>query len=98
MYYQNWVCVAENGRNVLALCDEHGNAKGYITHKQFEDISKIILFQNDINYDDRTLSTDVQKVVEDYYRIKNKDIHIPSLGEQKTYVMSRTGFSMKDIE
>lgn len=87
----------KNGRNVLALCDEHGNAKGYITHKQFEDISKIILFQNDINYDDRTLSTDVQKVVEDYYRIKNKDIHIPSLGEQKVYVMSRTGFSMKDI-
>lgn len=85
------------GRSVIVLGDENGSVKGVITHKEFEEISKIILFQNIVDYDDREVNAEVREMMEEYQSLKNKNIDTPSLERKKIYVIGRTGISMKEI-
>lgn len=86
-----------NEKVFLYTTDDEGNTESVISEKEFDDIKKIILYQNDIDYDDRYVNPDVQKEYEKWCALKSKKVHNPSLEEKKTYVMSRTGYSMKDI-
>ena len=83
----------------LTLHDENGCVVSLITPKEFNELKKIILFQNIINYDDRYLSPDIKKEIEEYEKIKysNENIVNPTLEKQKVFVISKTGISMKDI-
>ena len=83
----------------LTLHDENGVTLAIITHKEFNEIKKIILFQNIINYDDRYLSPEIKKEIAEYEKIKysNDSIVNPTLEKQKVFVISKTGISMKDI-
>ena len=83
----------------LTLHDENGCVVSLITPKEFNELKKIILFQNIINYDDRYLSQDIKKEIEEYEKIKysNENIVNPTLEKQKVFVISKTGISMKDI-
>ena len=83
----------------LTLHDESGLAIALITPKEFNEIKKIILFQNIINYDDRYLSPEIKKEIAEYEKIKysNDSIVNPTLEKQKVFVISKTGISMKDI-
>ena len=86
-------------RPCLTIHDENGVALAIITHKEFNEIKKIILFQNIINYDDRYLSPEIKKEIAEYEKIKysNDNIVNPTLEKQKVFVISKTGISMKDI-
>lgn len=70
-----------------------------INEKEFDDICKIIKFQNDPYYIDRYVSPDVQKMVDDYYRLKNKNdkTEQPSLEKQKAFVTSKTGLTLSQL-
>ena len=83
----------------LTLHDESGLAIALITPKEFNELKKIILFQNIINYDDRYLSPEIKKEIAEYEKIKysNDSIVNPTLEKQKVFVISKTGISMKDI-
>ena len=83
----------------LTLHDESGLAVALITPKEFNELKKIILFQNIINYDDRYLSPEIKKEIAEYEKIKysNDSIVNPTLEKQKVFVISKTGISMKDI-
>lgn len=87
----------ENNKKCLILCDEEDNVKGIIKKKEFDEIRKIILYQNDIEYDDRYISPDVKKIVEEYYSIKYKNTEIPSLEKRKAFVASKTGMKFEEI-
>ena len=47
----------------LTLHDESGKTLALITPKEFNELKKIILFQNIINYDDRYLSPEIKKEI-----------------------------------
>ena len=83
----------------LTLHDENGCVVSLITPQEFNELKKIILFQNILNYDDRYLSPDIKKEIEEYEKIKysNENIVNPTLEKQKVFVISKTGISMKDI-
>lgn len=81
----------------IKVLNEDGNVKFIITKKEFDSIVKIILHQNDINYDDTFMSTDVKKELEKYYALKYKNIKQPSFEKQRAYVISKTGISIQDI-
>lgn len=83
----------------LTLHDENGDVVSLITPKEFNELKKIILFQNIINYDDRYLSPEIKKEIEEYEKIKysNENIVNPTLEKQKVFVISKTGISMRDI-
>lgn len=82
---------------VIVLLDEDDTIKGYINHKEFDEIKKIILHQNIYDYKDIYIDADVQELYEDYYRIKYKNGKTPTFEEQKTYVLSKCGYSIQQI-
>lgn len=79
--------------------DEQGDLilKATITNKEFQEISKIILFQNIKNYDDRKLDTEVQKIYNDYISLKQQDIHQPTFEEKLDYVLGITGYNIDEL-
>lgn len=81
----------DNGRNCIALCEENGTIKGLINRKEFDDISLIILNQNDANYDNRYITPEVKELMYQYYKIKYSDIATPSFEKRKAFVSSKLG-------
>lgn len=68
-----------------------------ITSKDFDDIIRIILYQNIEDYDDRVVSNDVKQLYADYMRLKNKNsVHVP-LEKKFLAIMGETGYKKKEI-
>lgn len=95
--------VSETGKTRLLLCVKKNKSKKVIvdkiiTSKDFDEIKKIVLFQNDANYSDRELSADVREVVEDYYKIKQQNVSTPSLERKIAYIIGKAGMSLQEIK
>ena len=86
-----------NNKKCLLLCDEKNTVKYIITSKEFDDIIKIILNQNDANYDNRYVNPEVRELMIEYYKVRHNDIRTPSLEEKKAYVVSKTGMEINRI-
>lgn len=96
----------DNGRNCIVVYDKIFNEKlnkeeyivaSVINHKEFDDIIKIILNQNDANYDNRYVNPEVRELMEQYYKAKYQNATIPSLEKRKAFVASKMGKTFKEI-
>lgn len=88
----------EKNKIYLGLRDSNTNELvTRISAKEFNQISEIILHYNDMDYDDRIISEDLRNAMEDYYKLKFKDHHIPTLEEKKAFVTIKTGLSMSNL-
>lgn len=87
----------KNGKYSLLICDENNIIQKAISRKEFDDISEIILNQNDANYDSRYVNPDVQEVMNTYYKQKYGDVVQPSLEKKKAFVCSKTGKTFKEL-
>ena len=68
-----------------------------INADDFNEIKRIILYQNIIDYTDKYIDPDVKKATEEYYRLKSKDaIHV-SLEHKMICVQLKTGMSLEEI-
>ena len=65
----------------------------YINNKDFEDIKKIILYQNFYKYDDTYINPEIRKAIEKQRKIEMKGYSSPTLEKQKIFVMGKTGFT-----
>lgn len=72
------------------------NAK-IINSKDFDEIKRIILYQNLIGYTDEYIDPDVKAVVDEYYRLKNKNAPDVSLEQKIAVVQAQTGMSNETI-
>ena len=86
-----------NKKRCLLLCNEENKVEYIITPKEFEEISKIILNQNDAHYDNRYVNPEVRELMAEYYKVKHNDFRTPNLEEKKAYVVSRTGMNISQI-
>lgn len=86
-----------NNKTCLCLCNEDEIVEYIITSKDFDTIIKIILNQNDSNYDNRYVSPEVRELMESYYKVKAKDFRSPTLEEKKAYTTSRTGIGLSQL-
>lgn len=77
--------------NKLVLLDKE--KKIIINSKQFDDIKKIILYQNILHYDDEYVNPDLKKAMEDMDRLKNKTYELPSLERKMAIISSHSGIS-----
>ena len=68
-----------------------------ISADDFDEIRRIILYQNILDYTDRYIDPDVRKTVDDYYRLKNKDSKNVPLEHKMICVQSKTGMSIESI-
>lgn len=80
--------------NKYYITNDDGSIK--ISPKQFDEISRIILFQNIYDYDDSYIDPDLKKSMEEVDAMKAKDIDIPTLERQFAIITSHTGISKKE--
>lgn len=82
-----------SGKSVIVILDKDDVIKSVITSKELEEIKKIILKQNIYDYDDRYVSPDIKKEIEEYNKIKYKGVVQPNFEKKKVFVMSKSGIS-----
>ena len=87
----------DNGKSYIGVKDNDNNLLCRITSKEFDKISDIILNYNDRTYDNRYISDDMRKAINDFYSLKFKDKHIPTLEEKKAFVSFKSGLTLKQI-
>lgn len=87
----------EKNKMCLLLCDENDNIEKIVRPKEFDDLIKIFLNQNNPNYDDREVSQDMKEIMKEYYELKYKDINIPTLEQKKAFVSSKNGKTFKEL-
>lgn len=83
--------IDESGKYFLAIDNK------IITSHHFDDIKKIILFQNIVNYDDTEISADIKKIIDDYNRLSSGDVANPTLETKLSYVGNECGLQKKDM-
>lgn len=71
----------DKGKPVIIICEDD-KIKAKITAKEFNDIKRIIFYQNIENYDDEEISEDIKKIINEYKQVKNGNI-IPLTLEDK---------------
>ena len=64
-----------------------------ITAKEFDDIKKIILYQNLPNFDDEYINPELKANMEEYDRLKGKNIVQPTLERRMAIISAHTGIS-----
>lgn len=85
----------KNNRAVLYEIGEEGVILS-ITQKEFEDIKRIILYQNLPDYNDDYINPDLKKAMQEQDELKIKNIELPSLERKINIITSHTGISLKE--
>lgn len=68
-----------------------------ISASQFDEIIRIIFYQNDYSYDDSPMSADFKRVVDEYYSLKNKGLVSPTIEDKMIDIMSQTGLTKEKL-
>ena len=74
------------------------NLKISITHKEFDDIKRIILHQNLLRFDDEYISPDIKAMMNRVDKIKHGNVVEPSLERKMAIITAHCGLSKKDQE
>ena len=64
-----------------------------ITAKHFEDIRRIILYQNLLDFDDSYVNPEIKQAMDETDAVKNKDIDPPNLERRMAIITAHTGIS-----
>ncbi len=81
--------------NKIVLID-YDNQDIIISQKQFDDIRRIILYQNLIDYDDEYINPELKKNLDEEMYLKNKNIDPPSLERKIAIISAHTGILKSD--
>lgn len=92
-FTQPFIRYDEKDRAILSNADERGKELFYISSKEFDEIKRIILYQNLPNYDDEYIDPELKANMQEMDAIKNKNVEIPSLERRMAIVTSHTGIT-----
>lgn len=68
-----------------------------INSNEFDDIRRIIMYQNIYDYEDEYISPDIKKAMADYFAVKNQGMTSPELEDKMAELTAMTGILKKDI-
>lgn len=83
------IILNEKGKPLLT----EENKNFFIDGHQFEDIRRIILYQNLIHFDDEYINPELKQAMMEMDELKNKDIVIPSLERKIAIITAHTGLT-----
>lgn len=92
--HKNDLKIYKNDKGKPFLADD--SFETIITHIDFEDIKRIILYQNFINFNDEYVSPDLKKAMSEMDELRCKDIEIPTLERKIAIISSHTGITKKE--
>lgn len=100
---EDYVAITKNNNDkfVIIVAEKNNDdfiCKYTISNKEFLEISKIILFQNDNEYDDSYVNPDILKEYNEYVRLKSKGKRNPTFEERKIFVLSRYRCKIDEID
>lgn len=81
--------IDSNGKAILI----YGDTNSAITSKEFDDIRRIILYQNIFDYDDSYINPDIKKAMDEYDRVKGKNVETPSIERRIGIISAHTGIT-----
>lgn len=67
-----------------------------ISTKDFDDIKRIILYQNLLGYTDEYIDPDLKKSIEETDKLRLRDIELPSIERKMSIITAHCGLSKKD--
>lgn len=82
----------KSGRKIM-----NQNDVRVITAQDFDEIKRIILYQNVIDYSDEYIDPDVKAAMEEYYALKNKGASDITLEKQIAVIQSTNGMTEETI-
>ena len=87
------------GNNCLIILGDNNEIKYVMKAKEFDDMRRIALYYNDVDYDDTYVSEDIQKLAEVYYetKFKSSNIEAPSLEKMKAFYCAKMGTRFSEI-
>lgn len=95
------LCMGLKKPNILV--DENNKAKLVdkelgieISAKQFDDIKRIIMYQNIIHYDDEYVNPEFKKAMDEVDTLKNRNIVMPSLERKMAIITAHCGLSKQE--
>ena len=86
----------EKNKPILVICDNE-YVKYKINSKDFDEIKKIILYQNILGYDDSVISADIQKIINEYYKAKNGNIEFLNLEDKMAFLGNNSGLTKNQM-
>ena len=86
--------IIKDERNKFKLVDKNGEI--IINHTDFENIRRIILYQNFQEYDDSYINPDLKKAMNEVDMLRSKNIVPPSLERKIAIITSHTGISKEE--
>ena len=86
------ICRDKKGKPYLV----EGNNEYQITHKQFDDIKRIILYQNIPNFDDGYINPEAKAAMNQIDILKNQDYEEMTIERRMAIITSHTGVLKKD--
>ena len=82
----------ETGKPILI----EGEGEYSINGQQFEDIRRIILYQNLIHFDDSYISPDLKQAMKEVDELKNKGLESPTLERKVAIITAHTGLPKRE--
>lgn len=83
-----------NNRPIIIDLNENNIVN--INSKQFDEIKRIILYQNLIDYDDEYINPELKKNIEESNYLKNRNIEVPTLERKIAIITAHTGISKQE--
>lgn len=93
-----YIMADEKNKPVLMdFAKKDGEDEPYLRHivtaKEFDDIKRIILYQNLPNFDDEYINPELKANMEEYDRLKSKNVIQPTLERRMAIIAAHTGIS-----
>lgn len=92
-----YISLDKNKKPLLMEIDKETNQPLFvITQKEFDEIKRIILYQNILDYDDQYINPDLKKAMQEQDELMTKNINPPSLERRIAIISSHTGITQKE--
>lgn len=83
-----------DANNKYVIFDEDADIS--IAEREFEDIRRLILYQNIVSFDDSYIDPDLKKAIDETNKLRNKDIDFPDIERKMAIITSHCGISKLD--
>lgn len=87
----------EHKKPNIVWCNKRDIIKAIISPKDFDDIKKIILYQNIPNYDDTYMSKDVREVINETIRVRDGNFEPITIEDKMGFLGNEIGLLKKDM-